>query len=121
MFGFRDLDAYGCHTDARRQGAREIPVNDGPPPELLNSDPKGYAWQVWHDRTPKLVAKIKDVNSYGPKECDALDALLAEIFSGVMEPLGAHAHDREVWAGWGADHQARARTGHYRRQAVHET
>ncbi|MFI6450394.1 damage-control phosphatase ARMT1 family protein [Streptosporangium amethystogenes] len=74
------------------------------PPELLNSDPKGYAWQVWHDRTPKLVAKIKDANSYGPKERDALDALLAEIFSGVMEPLGAQAHDREVWASWGADH-----------------
>lgn len=74
------------------------------PPELPNSDPKGYAWQVWHDRTPKLVAKIKDTNSYGPKERDALDALLVEIFSGVMEPLGAHAHDREMWAGWGADH-----------------
>ncbi|MET8046514.1 damage-control phosphatase ARMT1 family protein [Streptosporangium sp. NPDC005286] len=79
-------------------------MNDELPPELLNSDPKGYAWQVWHDRTPKLVAKIKDTNSYGPKEHDALDALLAEIFSGVMEPLGAQAHDREVWAGWGAEH-----------------
>src|SRR6266702_3026185 len=74
----------------------------GWPPELLNNDPQGFAWGVWHDRTPKLVAQIRDAHPYGPAQRRALDALLAEISSGVMQPLGSHARDREIWSSWGA-------------------
>jgi hypothetical protein len=74
------------------------------PPELLNNDPEGFAWGVWHDRTPKLVTQIRDANPYGPDQRRALDALLEEIASGVMQPLGPHAHDRQVWDAWGADY-----------------
>ena len=76
----------------------------GLPPELLNNDPQGFAWGVWHDRTPKLVTQIRDAHPYGPEQRRALEALLAEIASGVMEPLGPQAHDHELWASWGADY-----------------
>jgi hypothetical protein len=73
------------------------------PPELLNSDPDGFAWGVWHDRTPRLVTQIRDAHPFGPVQRRALDGLLEEIASGVMRPLGPHAHDHEAWFAWGAD------------------
>jgi len=84
-----------------------VPQEDarpGPPPELLNNDPQGFAWGVWHDRTPKLVTQVRDAHPYGPRQRRALEALLAEVASGVMEPLSPHAHDHELWASWGADY-----------------
>ncbi|WP_454560909.1 damage-control phosphatase ARMT1 family protein [Mycobacterium haemophilum] len=76
----------------------------GLPPELLNNDPSGYAWEVWHGRTPKLIAQIRDAHPYGPTERRALDDLLAEVSSGVIQPLSSHAHDREIWSSWGASY-----------------
>jgi hypothetical protein len=84
-----------------------VPQEDarpGLPPELLNNDPKGFAWGVWHDRTPKLVTQVRDAHPYGPGQRCALEALLEEIASGVMEPLDSQAHDHELWASWGADY-----------------
>jgi hypothetical protein len=77
------------------------------PPELLNNDPSGFAWGVWHDRTPRLVTQIRDAHPYGPRQRRALDALLQEISSGVMRPLGPHAHDHTDWSVWGAGHFGR--------------
>src|SRR5215471_5454610 len=74
----------------------------GLPPELLNNDPRGFAWHVWHDRTPKLVTQLKDAHPYGPTQRHALDELLAEVSSGVIRPLSARAHDHEAWSSWGA-------------------
>lgn len=74
------------------------------PPELLNNDPGGFAWGVWHDRTPQLIARVRDENPFGPVQRRALDELQEEISSGVMQPLGSHARDRETWSSWGADH-----------------
>ena len=71
------------------------------PPELLGNDPQGFAWGVWHDRTPKLVGQVRDANPYGPGQRRALDDLLEEVTSGVIEPLGAHARDRVSWDSWG--------------------
>ena len=81
--------------------AREATVS-ALPPELLNNDPNGFAWGVWHDRTPKLVTRVRDAHPYGQQQRCALEALLEEIASGVMEPLGPHAHDHQTWASWGA-------------------
>jgi hypothetical protein len=84
-----------------------VPQEDalpGLPPELLNNDPQGFAWGVWHDRTPKLVTQIRGAHPYGPGQRRALEALLKEIASGVMEPLGPHVHDHQTWASWGADY-----------------
>jgi hypothetical protein len=48
------------------------------PPELLNNDPAGYAWGVWHDRTPKLIGQLKDAHPFSAAQRRALDDLLAE-------------------------------------------
>jgi hypothetical protein len=77
------------------------------PPELLNNDPEGFAWGVWHDRTPRLVTRIRDSHPYDPARRQALDALLEEIFSGLMRPLGPQTRDYEIWESWGADHFGR--------------
>lgn len=74
----------------------------GPAPELLNNDPAGFAWGVWHDRTPKLIARVRDGVPYGPERRRALDALGEEVATGPMRPLGPHAHDHAAWAAWGA-------------------
>jgi hypothetical protein len=81
--------------------AREAEVS-ALPPELLNNDPNGFAWGVWHDRAPKLLTRVRDAHPYGPDQRRALEALLEEIASGIMEPLGTHAHDHQAWAAWGA-------------------
>ena len=67
------------------------------PPELLNSDPAGFAWGVWHDRTPKLIAQIRDAHPYGPAQRRAFDALMAEVETGPMRPLPNGTHDAELW------------------------
>jgi len=74
------------------------------PPELLNNDPDGFAWGVWHERTPKLVSQIRDAHPYGPVQHRGLEALMEEISSGVMEPPGPDAHDQEMWNSWGQDY-----------------
>jgi hypothetical protein len=76
----------------------------GLPPELMNNDPDGFAWGVWHDRTPKLVAQIRDAYPYGPEQRNALDALLDEIASGPMQPLRSDAHDHQIWRTWGSEY-----------------
>ena len=73
----------------------------------MNNDPNGFAWGVWHDRTPKLVAQIRDAHPYGPRQRQALDGLLEEISSGVMQPLRPQARDHAVWSEWGADYFGR--------------
>src|SRR5262245_45675015 len=73
----------------------------GLPPELLNNDPGGFAWGVWHERIPRLIVQVRDGHPYGPAERRALDDLLAEVSSGEMEQLSSQAHDREIWSAWG--------------------
>jgi hypothetical protein len=82
------------------------------PPELLNNDPHGFAWGVWHDRTPKLVTQIRDAHPYGPSQRRALESLLDEIASGLIRPLGPHAHDHDLWAAWGAEYFGKAVARH---------
>ena len=76
----------------------------GLPPELLNNDPHGFAWSVWHERTPKLVSQIADAHPYGLAQRQALDGLLEEIAGGLIAPLGPGARDHETWSAWGADY-----------------
>jgi hypothetical protein len=71
-------------------------------PELLSDDPGGFAWGVLRERTPRLIAQVRDAHPYGPAQRRALDALLEEVTTGVVRPLGEHAHDHEAWDRWGA-------------------
>lgn len=84
--------------------ASQEPALPALPPELLNNDPDGFAWGVWHERTPKLVSQIRDAHPYGPVQRRRLEALMEEISSGVMEPPGPDAHDQEAWNAWGQDY-----------------
>lgn len=72
------------------------------PPELMNSDPLGFAWGVWHDRTPRLLAQVRDAHPFGPAQRRALAALASEVASGVMAPLSPDAHDHDLWESRGA-------------------
>ncbi|GAA0423250.1 hypothetical protein Acor_73940 [Acrocarpospora corrugata] len=74
------------------------------PPELLNNEPEGFAWGVWHDRTPKLITQIKEAVPYGPAQRQGFDALEEEISSGLMQPLGDAAPERDLWVSWGEDY-----------------
>jgi hypothetical protein len=74
----------------------------GDVPELLSNDPDGFGWGVLHDRTPRLIARVRDAHPYGPDQRRALDALLEEITSGTMRPLDERAHDHATWETWGA-------------------
>ena len=76
-------------------------------PELLNNDPAGFAWGVWHDRTPKLVAQILDGHPYGDAQRRALESLLQEIDSGPMRPLSDDAADAPAWQRWGEPYVGR--------------
>ena len=70
------------------------------PPALLNNDPGGFAWGVWHDRTPRLIAQIRDAHLYGPGQRAALDALGREVSAGHISSLPAAAPDVALWASW---------------------
>lgn len=74
------------------------------PSELLNNDPAGFAWGVWHDRTPRLIAQIRDAHPYDAAQREALAALLDEIESGRIQPLPDGAHDADLWAQWADGH-----------------
>jgi hypothetical protein len=71
-------------------------------PELTADDPGGFAWGVLHERTPRLIAQIRDAHPYGPGQRRALDSLLEEVTTGTVRPPGEHAHDHAVWHRWGA-------------------
>jgi Damage-control phosphatase ARMT1-like domain len=72
------------------------------PPELLNDDPGGYAWGVWHDRTPRLISQIRDAHPYGAAQRGALDSLWQEVSQGPIQPLDSGAHGADQWASWAA-------------------
>jgi hypothetical protein len=72
------------------------------PPELLNNDPGGYAWGVWHDRTPRLISQIRDAHPYGAAQRAALDSLWQEVSQGQIQPLDSDAHGADQWASWAA-------------------
>jgi Damage-control phosphatase ARMT1-like domain len=103
----RRTPKYTCAETGASRSAGHTYVNELPP-ELLNNDPDGFAWAVWHQRTPRLVSEIRDAHPYGTAQRQALDDLLAEIDGGLIAPLGSGvgpgAGDREAWAAWGADY-----------------
>jgi hypothetical protein len=83
---------------------RPEPAPPALPPELLNNDPHGFAWGVWHERTPKLISQIRDAHPYGPVQRRGLEALMEEISSGLMAPPAPDAPDQEIWNSWGQDY-----------------
>ncbi|MEY9949527.1 damage-control phosphatase ARMT1 family protein [Kitasatospora sp. GAS1066B] len=71
-------------------------------PVILSGTPGSFAWGVFYERHPKLIQQVLDALPYGPTERAAIEDLLSESTSGVLEPLSESAHDHEQWLEWGA-------------------
>jgi Damage-control phosphatase ARMT1-like domain len=72
------------------------------PPEFMNDDPAGFAWGVWHDRTPKLLAGLRQSHPFGPGQLQALGELEEAIATGVIRPLAPDARGAAAWRSWSA-------------------
>ncbi|MFE7524380.1 damage-control phosphatase ARMT1 family protein [Kitasatospora sp. NPDC057542] len=69
---------------------------------MIRSGVRGsFAHGVFHERHPKLVRQVLDALPYGPRERAAVERLLVESTTGVLEPLGADAPDGTRWLAWG--------------------
>lgn len=77
-------------------------------PVILSNGPGSFARAVLAERHPVLIRQVRDAFPLGPAQHAALDALLAEATEGVIEPLGADAHERERWAAWGQGYFGRS-------------
>ncbi|WNO70977.1 damage-control phosphatase ARMT1 family protein [Streptomyces sp. AM8-1-1] len=77
---------------------RPSDVPDSRPPVVMCDEPGSFAWGVLHRRHPALIQQVRDAFPYAPRQHRALDALLAEITDGVVEPLDATAKDHALWA-----------------------
>lgn len=65
---------------------------------MIHSDlPGSFAWTVFHERHPELVRRVLAALPYGPVERAAVERLLAESTTGVLEPLDPGAHDHAEW------------------------
>lgn len=90
-------------------------VGDGPRPAaerdapvILSNEPDSFAWGVLAKRHPALNQQVRDAFPYGPRQHEALDALLDEITNGVIEPLGSSESDHGQWSAWGRPHFGRS-------------
>jgi hypothetical protein len=70
-------------------------------PAILTGVPGSFAWGVFHERHPKLVRQMLDALPYSPAERAAMQRLLVESTTGVLEPLTEETPDREQWLAWG--------------------
>ncbi|MEU1124310.1 damage-control phosphatase ARMT1 family protein [Streptomyces sp. NPDC005899] len=81
---------------------------NGPGAQVITgSEPGSFAHGVLAERHPALIRRVREALPYGPRQHLALDALMSEITRGVVEPLGPHAPDRELWLCRGREHYGR--------------
>ncbi|MFD8482231.1 damage-control phosphatase ARMT1 family protein [Kitasatospora sp. NPDC059673] len=71
-------------------------------PVIRSDVPGSFARGVFHERHPKLVQQVLDALPYGPAQRVAVERLLAESTTGVLEPPGADAPGAARWREWGA-------------------
>ncbi|MEV0120361.1 damage-control phosphatase ARMT1 family protein [Streptomyces sp. NPDC050703] len=77
-------------------------------PVILGNEPGSFARSVLAERHPALIQQVRDAFPYGPRQHEALDALLDETTNGVIEPLSPVEHDHERWANWGREYFGRS-------------
>ncbi|MFR0356377.1 damage-control phosphatase ARMT1 family protein [Streptomyces sediminimaris] len=78
-------------------------------PVILGDEPGSFPHSVLAERHPAIIRQVREAFPYGPDRHGALDALLESCTKGVVEPLPAGAHDRELWREWGAaEHTGRS-------------
>ncbi|MEU3981061.1 damage-control phosphatase ARMT1 family protein [Streptomyces sp. NPDC026672] len=77
---------------------------DTPTAPVIHADaPGSFPHGVLAERHPAIIGQVRDAFPYGPEQHRALDALRESCLHGVLEPLPAHAPDRERWRHWGMD------------------
>ncbi|MEI7032835.1 damage-control phosphatase ARMT1 family protein [Streptomyces pratensis] len=77
-------------------------------PVILSNEPGSFARGVLAERHPALIQQVRDAFPYGRRQHEALDDLLDEITTGVVEPLASTERDHDHWAGWGREHFGRS-------------
>ncbi|GGS24085.1 protein-glutamate O-methyltransferase family protein [Streptomyces parvus] len=84
--------------------------SDGAPPTperdaqvILSNEPGSFARGVLANRHPALIEQVRDAFPYGPRQHEALDALLEQNNNGVIEPLAPSESDHEQWSAWGRE------------------
>ncbi|MFJ5082137.1 damage-control phosphatase ARMT1 family protein [Streptomyces sp. NPDC088706] len=75
---------------------------------IRSDEPGSFAWGVLAKRHPALVQQVREAFPYGPRQHEALDALLDEITNGVVEPLAPAERDHERWAVSGQEYFGRS-------------
>ncbi|MEU8513933.1 damage-control phosphatase ARMT1 family protein [Kitasatospora sp. NPDC048722] len=71
-------------------------------PVIRSDVPGSFSRGVFHERHPELVRRLLAALPYGPVERAAVERLLVESTTGVLEPLGDGAPDAALWDEWGA-------------------
>ncbi|MEV0533383.1 damage-control phosphatase ARMT1 family protein [Kitasatospora sp. NPDC050463] len=70
-------------------------------PVIRSDAPGSFPWSVFHERHPELVRQVLDALPYGPAQRAAVERLLVESTTGVLEPPDGSVQDREQWLAWG--------------------
>ncbi|MFC9991198.1 damage-control phosphatase ARMT1 family protein [Streptomyces globisporus] len=70
---------------------------------ILSNEPGSFARGVLANRHPALIQQVRNAFPYGPREHQALDALLDANNNGVIEPLAPSEPDHEQWSAWGRE------------------
>ncbi|GGP41016.1 damage-control phosphatase ARMT1 family protein [Streptomyces sindenensis] len=70
---------------------------------VLSNEPGSFARSVLAERHPALIQQVRDAFPYGPRQHEALDALLEQNDNGVIEPLAPSEPGHEQWSVWGRE------------------
>ncbi|MET9179032.1 damage-control phosphatase ARMT1 family protein [Kitasatospora aureofaciens] len=70
-------------------------------PVIRSDVPGSFPWAVFHERHPKLVRRVLDALPYGPAERAAVERLLLESTTGLLEPPEEDTPDAAQWREWG--------------------
>lgn len=97
-------------TDGTGSGAGEEAATPEAP-VIVSSVAGSFPWGVLTRRHPALIKQVRDAFPYEPWQHSALDALLASVTDGVIEPLPPGAHDAAQWEAWGGGEQYGRRWG----------
>ncbi|MFI1843376.1 damage-control phosphatase ARMT1 family protein [Streptomyces microflavus] len=84
-------------------GSGSRPASEQDAPVVVSNVPGSFARGVLANRHPALIEQVRDAFPYGPRQHEALDALLDANNNGVIEPLAPSESDQELWWGWGRE------------------
>lgn len=84
-------------------GRGSRPASEQDAPVIVSNVPGSFARGVLANRHPALIEQVRAAFPYGPRQHEALDALLDANSNGVIEPLAPSESDQDLWSGWGRE------------------